>query len=177
MYFKKILMILGAIAIILFIAWFYFGQLGSFPLEPEFIENITSTQNDNAKLMNSKTDEISGFDLTRMDSQGAVGVEATILPERSSSNELIFQIVMNTHSIDLLQYPLDELARLSFSSIENPSGEFKWELTNDDSHHLVGYLKWKGSVIEDNIILKINNIDNIPSRTFEWEQPWISKAS
>lgn len=164
---KKFLMIIGASAIILFSGWFYIGKLGS--PEPIFKEKITAAQIENTELSNAQPDEETKSALTRIDSQGAVGVEATLLPEKSSSNELIFEIVMNTHSVDLLQYPLNELTHLSFGTAANTSGEFEWERASEDSHHMVGYLKWKGEVIEESITLEIKDIDNVSLRTFTWE--------
>ncbi len=158
----------GAIAIILFFGWFYIGQLGS--TESAAKEKTTVNQIKDSEQVNAKADEGTESTLTRIDSQGAVGIEVTPLPEKSSSDELVFEIVMNTHSVDLLQYQLNELAELSFGATNTTAGEFEWELSSKDSHHLVGYLKWMGPVMEDNVTLEIKNIDNIPSRVFEWEK-------
>lgn len=153
--------------IIFFIGWFYIEQLGF----PNTVSNKTNNARyKNIEEINSKSGAIVEPDLTRMNSLGAVGVGVTLPPEKSTSNELLFEIAMNTHSVDLLLYPLNELASPSFGELGNASGEFEWELTNENSHHLVGYLKWKGTVIEESVILEIKNIDNVPIRTFKWEK-------
>lgn len=172
---KKIFMIAGAAAIILFIGWFYIKQL-ALP-DPVSEENTIASQVENTKLNNSTEVKGKESDLSRLDSQGAVAVQATLLPEKSSLNELMFEIVMNTHSVDLLQYPLNELAQISFGTAINTTGEFKWEHANEDSHHMVGYLKWTGTIPEDSISLELTGIDNIPSRTFIWEKSDLTKLT
>lgn len=52
---KKFSMIIGAIAILLFIGWFYLGLLRS--PDPVVQEKSTSTQIENTELINLKTDE------------------------------------------------------------------------------------------------------------------------
>jgi uncharacterized protein (UPF0333 family) len=48
--------------------------------------------------------------LTKTESQGAVTIEITLLPEQSNRNLLVFEIAMNTNSVDLNQYDLASLA-------------------------------------------------------------------
>ncbi|WP_312098635.1 hypothetical protein [Niallia sp.] len=164
---KKSIMFIGGVAIILFIGWFYIKQL-SIPDTTE--EKTIAAQVEEVNNNNSK--EVSGTEtsLSRADTQGAVTVQVTLIPEKSTSNELVFEVVMNTHTVDVLQYQIDKLAQLSFGTSINNTGNFEWKNENEDSHHLVGYLNWKGSVIEDNIILELNGIDDIPLRTFQWEK-------
>lgn len=159
-------MIIGAIAIILFILWFYFRQL-SLP-ERVYQESTIAKQIENTGLSSSREVKRTESELSRIDSQGAVTVQVAILPEKSIENELMFEIVMNTHSVDLNQYQLNKLAQLSFGTTVNTTGEFEWKPVNDDAHHRIGYLKWKGNLSEDGITLVLKNIDDIPSRTFVW---------
>lgn len=161
-------MISGAAIILLFIGWFYIEKLGV--LEPISEEKTiaepvkTSGSSINEEVNNGESK------LERIDSQGTVAIQATLLPEKSTSNQLYFKVAMNTHSGDLLQFELDKLAKIAFGSTINMSGGFEWELTSQDSHHVVGYLIWNGKVESESITLKLENIDDIPSRTFIWEK-------
>lgn len=165
---KNLLMVAGATVIILFIGWFYIDQL-SLPESATEKENTIAAKVQNTESKNNVQEQMVNT-LQKTDSQGTVAIQATLLPEKSSSNQLVFEIKMNTHSGDLLQYEIDKLAQLTFGSDLNKTGTFVWELANEDSHHLVGYLTWNGEILKESITLKINNIENIPSRTFIWEK-------
>ncbi|MEH6905166.1 hypothetical protein [Neobacillus drentensis] len=109
--------------------------------------------------------------LTRTQSEGAVVVKATLLPEKSTKNKLVFEIVMNTHSVNLLKYDISNITDVSFGT-ERATQNFKWDATSKDSHHIMGYLMWNGHVKEgyENISLNIKGIDQIPSRVFSWQK-------
>jgi len=127
--------------------------------------NKTSTEQTNAKEMESE--------LTKINSEGAVEVKATLVPEKSSNSQLVFEVMMNTHSVNLSQYDFTKLAAISFGTNKNISGTFKWDSTNDESsHHVMGYLVWNG-VFDNNykaINLDLKDIDNVSSRVFTWEK-------
>lgn len=164
----KLLMSFGAVIIILFIGWFYIDQL-QLP-ETVFKEDTIAEQVENTRSKSNVQDDEMLTSFQRTDSQGTVVIQATLLPEKKSSNQIIFEIKMNTHSGDLLQYNLEKIAQISFGSNLNTTGTFKWDLANEDSHHLVGYLTWSGEVVDDRITLTLNNIENVSSRTFIWEK-------
>ncbi|WP_423799620.1 hypothetical protein [Neobacillus sp. SAB-20_R2A] len=109
-------------------------------------------------------------ELTKSNSEGAVAIKTTLLPEKSSGGQLVFEVVMNTHSVDLLRYDLSQLASISFGADINNTGTFEWLPTNKDSHHMMGNLTWNGTLDKNykNIDLEIIKIDNIPSRKFTW---------
>ena len=172
---KKSLVIFGTTMIIAFIAWFYIGQLRLPDAVSE--EKTIASQVINTESKKNAQDEGVEFSLQRIDSQGTVVIQATLLPEKSKSNLLVFEIAMNTHSGDLLQYEIENLAELSFGSNTNTSGTFEWELVNEDSHHMMGYLTWNGDVLDDRITLNLNNIENIPSREFIWEKSDLAKRA
>ncbi|WP_019153654.1 hypothetical protein [Robertmurraya massiliosenegalensis] len=165
---KKISMIVGAAIIVLFIGWFYIGQLSV--TEKVVEEDTIAEQVESGASNNKEEDEGIEPSFQRTDSQGTLAIQATLIPEKSSSKQLFFEIVFNTHSGDLLQYKIEQLAKLSFQSSENPSGTFEWDLANEDSHHMVGYLSWSGEVLDENITLKLDNIENVSSREFIWEK-------
>lgn len=107
--------------------------------------------------------------LTRTDTQGAVAVIATIIPEKSNTNQLVFELVLNTHSVDLSKYNISKASKIVFDCREE-SQEFIWKASSEDSHHMSGILTWDGQVTVDfkEVSLKLEQIDNIPVRTFSW---------
>lgn len=162
------------------IALFAVGAIGFYV--PNFIINGNDAEGksiaDQVKQNQSTSTEarpnVEGTEseLTKSNSEGAVAIKTTLLAEKSSGDQLVFEVVMNTHSVDLLQYDLSQLASISFGADINKTGTFEWLPTNKDSHHIMGNLTWNGALDNNykNINLEINNIDNIPSRMFIWEK-------
>lgn len=109
--------------------------------------------------------------LTKTQSQGAVAVQATLISEKNSMNKLVFEIVMNTHTVDLQQYEISNLAEVSFGDKPN-SKNFEWKPFSKDSHHMMGTLTWSGEIKDDyeNISLNLKTIDDMPSRVFTWDK-------
>lgn len=174
MFKNKYVIGIGAIIIVIFIGWFYIEQLS---VPKSTTTKTMAEQVENQSEINKEDTVEKESTLTREDSQGSVAVQTTLLPMESDANQLTFEIAMNTHSGDLLQYSLETQAQLSFGSTIINSGVFEWKLVNEDSHHLTGYLKWKGKIQEEDITLQIKDIDNIPSRTFTWKkQEWTELA-
>lgn len=164
---KKYFMGIGAIIIVIFIGWFYIEQLS---VPKSSTTKTMAEQVENKGEVNKENTVENESTLTRVDSQGSVTIQATLLPEKSHTNLLTFEIVMNTHSGDLLQYDIRDQAQLSFGTTINRTGTFEWKYTNKDSHHMSGYLMWKGNIDEDDINLELKNIENIPTRLFTWEK-------
>lgn len=110
--------------------------------------------------------------LTKENSEGTVEIKTTLLTENSNNNQLVFEVVMNTHSGDLLQYDFVELANIGFSKETISFGKFEWQPSNQDSHHLKGNLIWKGQIDKNYSFIDLNlkNIDQIPYRKFHWEK-------
>lgn len=160
-------MFLGAAFIVMFIGWFYLDQLNvpeAETTEETIAQQVRSTQSE------INLEKETNSSLQKTDSQGTVAIQITLIPEKSSTDQLLFEIAFNTHSGDLLQYEVDQLAILTFGTNKSPEGTFKWELANEDTHHLVGYLTWNGEVMEEPITLELENIEYIPSRSFIWEK-------
>ena len=111
-------------------------------------------------------------DLTKVNSAGTVEIKTTLLTEKSNRNELVFEVVMNTHSGNLLQYDFSQMANIRFNKENANSGVFEWQSSNQDSHHLKGLLIWNGKLDESYSFIELNlkDIDNIPSRNFIWEK-------
>ena len=113
--------------------------------------------------------------LTKRDGQGAVVVDVTYLnPTVNDQTYLIFEVVLNTHTVDLLQYDYSKIAAISTTKDDRLTGNFIWEPINNDGHHAKGLLKWpqsEGSLLTNqltSLTLELQGIDEIPSRTFTW---------
>jgi hypothetical protein len=115
--------------------------------------------------------------LERVDSQNVVTIKSTLVPDRSDlTSKLVFDIKMDTHSVDLSSIDLKTLSEISIDSIV-AEGRFFWEIYKKDSHHVSGTLIWdgKGPIEFSNLTLTLKNINEIPERTFSWQVNEITK--
>ncbi len=111
--------------------------------------------------------------LTRSDGQGSVTIDVTPLNLSNSSNELQFDVAMNTHSVNL-SMNLATLATLTTNTgiiIQADS----WNGPAGGGHHVDGQLSFPtlkdGKSILDGasrLTLTIINVD-APSRVFVWQ--------
>ena len=114
----------------------------------------------------------SGDPVTRTDQQGAVTVEATPINLDTSADVLEFEVVMDTHSVDLSM----DLATLA--TLTTDTGITLQATTWDaprGGHHVEGKLVFPAmkdgkSILEgaDKLTLTITNVD-APARVFEWQ--------
>lgn len=112
--------------------------------------------------------------LTRSDAQGAVTVNVTPLNLDNPSDQLEFDIALETHSVDL-SMDLATLATLSTDTgIEVQATT--WDAPRG-GHHVAGKLifpaaKGGKTILEDanKLTLTITDVD-APSRVFEWSVP------
>ena len=111
-------------------------------------------------------------DLTRLDEQGNVIVEVRPLNLNQASEALEFEVVMDTHSVDLSM----DLAALS--SLTTDTGAHaqvvSWDGTPGGHHvggKLIFYVMQDGkSMLEGATTLTLTIIDvYAPTRTFEWD--------
>lgn len=169
---KTVLMLIGGTVIVLFIGWFYINQLASPKLfYKEKTDEITTQIND--QQTNKEKQNV----LSKTNSQGSVDMEVILIPEKSNSDFLLFEVALNTHTGDLLQYKLDDLAQISFGNTINKTGVFEWEIDNEDSHHTVGFLRWRGEVKSNSSIeLELKNIDKAASRSFTWDKNEVASS-
>jgi hypothetical protein len=114
---------------------------------------------------------VSELELTRTDDQGAVVVTVTPLNLDQSDDLLVFDISLNTHSVDLSM----DLAQ--FSILETDLGSsiqaIKWD-GPQGGHHVEGKLTFSRTIDGKNIFdgarsikLKISEVD-APLRIFSW---------
>ena len=111
-------------------------------------------------------------DMTRSDQQGAVTVTVTPLNLENPSDQLEFDIALETHSVDL-SMDLATLATLSTDTGVTVPATL-WDAPRG-GHHVAGKLIFPAmkdgeSILEGatRLTLTILNVD-APSRVFEWE--------
>ena len=108
---------------------------------------------------------------TAVDEQGAVTVSVTPVDLEQEVSELAFEVVMNTHSVDL-SMDLAELATLNTDNGRTVSATL-WDAV-PGGHHVSGVLTFP-AVVEGTAVLEgateltltITGVD-APSRTFTW---------
>jgi hypothetical protein len=110
--------------------------------------------------------------LTRADGQGAVTVKVTPLNLDHPTTTLDFEVVLDTHSVDL-SMDLTELAviRLDTGAEVNASA---WPVRS--GHHVEGTLSFPAKTVEGKSLLDgavkltlvLKNVD-VPERVFEWD--------
>lgn len=154
---------------------------GSVYMISAFDKNAQSVTPSIAEQVKGKK-EVAGLNekddsLTRTDSQGAVAVKATIIPDKSNTKQLVFELELNTHSIDLSKYNITKASKIVFDEREE-SQEFIWKASSEDSHHMSGILTWAGQATVDfkEVSLKLEQIDNVPVRTFSWTSEGIYQS-
>ncbi len=128
--------------------------------------------------------QLTQADLTRTTSGAAITVAATFLnpTQKPEADQLVFQIALDTHSVDLLQYDLTKLAVLRTSEGLAVTQGFTWEPQEESSHHRAGLLKVAASlagkplITQDTKYLELELKDiGIPSRLFKWEEAFLGK--
>jgi hypothetical protein len=118
---------------------------------------------------------------TQQDTQGAVTVSATLLtPDKPRADgKLAVRLKLETHSVDLDQYQLDQL-----SSLRDAQGRevqaVAVESASGSGHHREAVLTFPGSDAAGTPLLKpdakaltliVRGIGGIPERTFRWQLP------
>ena len=147
-------------------------------IELEDTSNLEENLEENLQTEETKLRE----KLIRVDSNGAVAVGVTFLnPIEDSEDYLSFEVILDTHSVELDQYNLGNMATLFIGDEIKITEGLKWE-TEGSGHHMIGYLKsprnYEGKIIDylesDFIELEINDLDGVASRKFRWEKEEIT---
>ncbi len=130
------------------------------------------TESQPAASVSTESSQADTGGLTRSDQQGAVTVNITPLNLENPSDQLEFDIALETHSVDL-SMDLATLATLTTDTGISVQAT-KWDAPRG-GHHVSGKLifpatKDDKSILEgaSKLTLTITNVD-AASRTFEWE--------
>lgn len=113
-----------------------------------------------------------GGNLDRVDQQGAVAIEITPVNLQASASDLVFDVAMNTHSVDL---SVDLVSLASLSTDTGITVQATDWVGPHGGHHVSGELVLPARVDGKSILagarrltLTIVNLD-APSRTFAWD--------
>jgi hypothetical protein len=117
---------------------------------------------------------VSKKDLRRIDDRGPVEVVSVYLNplEKVDDDTLAFEITLDTHSVNLSQYKLQELSTLKIGG----GAEIKasgWKNPGGGGHHISGTVVFETGALSsaDTIELIVRNIGGIEERIFTWEPP------
>src|SRR3989344_5048688 len=147
-YMRFILILIAVIAI--FLAYFFFA------VNRDISKRASDSQ--------QQTDK-SSFE-TKTDEQGQVSIKIT--PQTFSGSQWKFDVVLDTHSVDLNQ-DLTQIAEL----IDDKGGVYKpiaWEGSAPGGHHREGVLAFEGISPSSLFVeLKIKNVGDVPERLFKWD--------
>lgn len=132
-------------------------------------------------VKNSFSSELTKKDMTIVNNEGAVEIRVTYLNPVKNINEgeLAFEVRMNTHSVDLDSYRMEELTFLKDDkgNIYKPLG---WFNPGGAGHHRFGIIRLSSKdsngkdIISKKtkyITLVIKDIDNVKERSFQWRFP------
>ncbi len=125
--------------------------------------------------------ELTKKDLVRINDEGAVTMRVTYLnPIKDiDGGELSFEVRMNTHSVDLDSYKMEDIISLKDDK-GNTYIPLGWFNPGGGGHHRFGVIKFSGidskgkDIIDKNtnrIIIIIKGVDNVNERSFLWKFP------
>ncbi len=113
---------------------------------------------------------------TRSSSAGSVTVKATLLNalEHCPKQTIAFELILDTHSVDLLGIDVAASARLEASSGESVMEGFTWTPTSESSHHRAGTLAASALQLSgaEWLWLTIEGVAG-SDRVFEWDESLI----
>ncbi len=129
----------------------------------------------------SYSEQLTKKDLTRINNEAEVAIRVTFLNpiKKITEEELIFEVRMNSHSVDLDDYKMEEstLLKDDNSNIYKPLG---WFNPGGGGHHRFGNIKFSstgkdGSEIvgkeTKQITLLIKGVAGVEERSFKWDFP------
>jgi len=110
--------------------------------------------------------------ISRTDSQGPVTVTATYMPPDKTTDEIRFAVRLNTHSVDLDRYRLEDFAFIRFDG----GDEHKSIGTTrqGSGHHVTEALRFAGPFPKGagEMSLIIRDLGGVTERTLKWKLPF-----
>jgi len=134
----------------------------------------TTVPNESENKLKDEADTLSAM---RVDAQGEVAIGVSLVNlDNHPKDHLEFDVLMDTHSVDLDQYDLALMSQLSLDGILYPVESMEWRVTEGEGHHLRGRLVLTGPLLDTAILevadameLKIVELDGVNARVFRWE--------
>lgn len=110
-------------------------------------------------------------DLSRSDNQGPVMVTATYIPPDKTTDEIHFEVRLNTHSVALDQYRSADLVFLRFD--DGKEHKSLGATRQGGGHHVTDVLRFAGPVPKGagGMTLVIRNLGGVAERTLQWKLP------
>ncbi|MDW7671561.1 MAG: hypothetical protein SCK57_09670 [Bacillota bacterium] len=113
----------------------------------------------------------------QVEAQGAVAIGVSLVNlDNHPKDHLEFDVLMDTHSVDLEQYDLAGMSQLSLDGDLYPVETMEWRITEGEGHHLRGRLIVTGKSLDTAVLevadameLKIYELDGVSARVFRWE--------
>lgn len=143
--------------------------------------DIVEVEDENTKeyLEDKSTEYEFEEDMVRMDKQGGIDVGMifnNIFEE--DKDYLVFEVMLNNHSIDLQDIRYADLSSLTTSEGIRIDEGFQWELVGGNGHHISGYLKVPKVYNGDDIInekveyiqIEIEGLGGPEKMTFQWDK-------
>ncbi len=125
-------------------------------------------QADNSVGSDKGTSSLTSANMLKSNSEGEVKIDVRYLGYKD--NLLSFKVVMDTHSVNLDQYDLDQLSQLADDK-GNKYSTISWD-SEPGGHHRSGFLIFSPpDLLEEpgTLILIINNVAEVKERVFIWE--------
>lgn len=167
---KKILLTLLILTLIIFLFIYQLNRNDKQIDKP----NIVNTSKGNSKELDDEKEK----NYLKIDTKGTVDVAIlfTNLIEENM-DELIFEVYLNTHSVDLEKIDYANQAILRTNSGLEVKKDFTWILTGGSGHHIKGLLKIPNKINGNKILdkdslyieLELLNIGGTSSKKFKWE--------
>ena len=142
--------------------------------------NLVSSEDEEIEQLENEGDqEVIEEDktLSANSNKEGVTIETIFLNPEDVEEELEFDIYMDTHSGDLLELEIEEIAEIETDNGIANQEAFNWQWTQESSHHPAGNLVVKNETNEDEKLfdnevtflkMKLNNI-NGATHEFKWD--------
>lgn len=113
-------------------------------------------------------------DLRRISDEGPVEITLVYLNplQQKAAKEFSFDVVMETHSVDLDAYKMETVSFLRIDGKQEQKA-LGWFNPGGGGHHISGVLKFAGPIASEakSIQVIIRGVGDVKERIFEWKLP------
>ncbi len=141
-------------------------------------EPFVITQNAGKGMKKTSAVQLKKKDLRRINDEGPVEMAVLYLNplRQEAGSELSFEVRMNTHSVNLDAY---EMENISFLRVDGGTEQkaLGWVKPGGGGHHRSGILKFAGPIPSgaQSLQVIIRGIGGVQERVFEWKLPLESR--
>jgi len=171
---KKIM--LGVLIIIL-ISFLVFNLLDKKDEKADILDIDTNVE-EKKEIVEGTDKPIEERDFLRTDSKGPVEVSVAFNNIiEANDKELVFEIYLNTHSVDLENIEFENLSIFRTNNGVEIDNGFSWEVSGGSGHHISGLLKVSNNINGNKILdenteyieLELIDIGGVESKKFKWD--------